>query len=693
MINKKCFRRTATLLAAFALLTPPRIFADDESGDEDVIVVTAAKIQQNESDVVEKVQVISEEQIEASGSHTVSELLNSIPGVSYTGTSVGSSEPVQMNGLPDEYVKILIDGIPVTNGGSSDLLEHLQLENVDHVEVLQGSASALYGSDAIAGVINIITKKQKENGKATLRLQQEAASNLQFAGNATAGYKDEKLLAEVNAGYNYQAPKTSYTYVPETTTTSRGKTTTTPAYSYQNFDQRENKSYNVNGTLGWNFADDRSVALKDEFLHSESTTNKSGYYTRNYDRINGTGLFNWAIDDSSGFDGYLSFRQYGSKSWTQAYNATEAIDEDDQTTTFYRDYELEAHYTNDITDWNQFLVGLNLLYSTKTDDSGSDDDDHKQFYPQLFAQDIITLGRLQIIPGARFTASAPIDDNPNGIEIPKWNGTQYVYTGNSSDEEEEEWAFNLSPKLSARFDATDNLIFRASFGMGYKNPTLTQKYNTYFKGYGNPNLKPESSYSGSLGFDFNTPVEGLSFGATGQITYLKDMIDTVMYGVVSSTANGYRQYENLDKVISSGFTAQASYRAGNWNANLSYTYLYMRQWDDDEDEWAEVEEKIPHQVKGSVTYTVPSTKTALNLNAIWYAPVLTSAANDTYSSDYFVLNARIDQPIKDTGLTIYGGAKNLLDNFSFIKGDDDEDMKDTYNLYGAIFYIGAKYNY
>ncbi|MBR4322461.1 MAG: TonB-dependent receptor plug domain-containing protein, partial [Treponema sp.] len=86
---------------------------ETDSFSEDVIIVSASKIDESLSKTTEHVEVITGEMIEQSGAHTLNEVLNSVPGVSFVGKTVGNSEPLQMNGFTDEYVKILIDGVPV----------------------------------------------------------------------------------------------------------------------------------------------------------------------------------------------------------------------------------------------------------------------------------------------------------------------------------------------------------------------------------------------------------------------------------------------------------------------------------------------------------------------------------------------------------------------------------------------------
>ncbi len=124
--------------------------------------------------------VISQQMIEEAGAHNLSEVLNMISGVTYSGTAVGSGEPLQMNGFSDEYVKVLVDGVPVNTGGGPNALQMLSLDNVDHIEVMNGSASALYGSDAIAGVINIITKKGSSDQPFSFYVEQEGHTNMNF---------------------------------------------------------------------------------------------------------------------------------------------------------------------------------------------------------------------------------------------------------------------------------------------------------------------------------------------------------------------------------------------------------------------------------------------------------------------------------------------------------------------------------
>lgn len=131
--------------------------------DEDVIVVSASKIDQLIDTSSEKVNVISEEELEKKGAKTLAEALRSVPGVIVSNSALkNKSSSVMIQEFDGQYVKVLVDGVAVSaeNAGAV-YLERIPIENIDHIEIVQGAASALYGSDAMGGVINIITKRRK----------------------------------------------------------------------------------------------------------------------------------------------------------------------------------------------------------------------------------------------------------------------------------------------------------------------------------------------------------------------------------------------------------------------------------------------------------------------------------------------------------------------------------------------------
>ncbi|MCH2451153.1 MAG: TonB-dependent receptor [Gracilimonas sp.] len=159
------------------------------------VVVTASKTPTTERETTKSVTIIDSEEIERYSGSSLSELLNEQNGVLINGavSSPGKDKSVYLRGAATQYTLVLIDGFPVTDpsgeGGAFDL-RLLPLENVERIEIVKGSMSTLYGSDAIAGVINVITKKPKDgrfnlNGKAAYGSYN--TNDLSLGANGSAG--------------------------------------------------------------------------------------------------------------------------------------------------------------------------------------------------------------------------------------------------------------------------------------------------------------------------------------------------------------------------------------------------------------------------------------------------------------------------------------------------------------------------
>jgi vitamin B12 transporter len=139
-------------------------FAQDTAKTLNPVVITATKYPVKQNQTGKVVTVVTKEQIEKSSGRTVGQLLNEQAGITISGAlnNPGSNQTVYVRGASSGRALILIDGIPVNDPSLINNefdLNLISLNDVERIEICRGAQSTLYGSDAIAGVINILTTK------------------------------------------------------------------------------------------------------------------------------------------------------------------------------------------------------------------------------------------------------------------------------------------------------------------------------------------------------------------------------------------------------------------------------------------------------------------------------------------------------------------------------------------------------
>ena len=175
------------------------------------VVVTATRRQQEALEVPQHVTVITAEEIQRSASRNLGDLLKSSSGVSVTSYGQeGSLQSLSLRGSTSSQVLVLVDGLraPGSHGGAD--LSMIPLENVERIEIVRGGASALYGADAVGGVVNIITKK-KADGKLKLSFENRGyLPQKAIAGTGSAAREEEGSVTDLvdtqKVGVQYSAP-------------------------------------------------------------------------------------------------------------------------------------------------------------------------------------------------------------------------------------------------------------------------------------------------------------------------------------------------------------------------------------------------------------------------------------------------------------------------------------------------------
>jgi vitamin B12 transporter len=219
----------------------------EQDGQIEEVVISASRYEQNIKDVSRSVTVISNEDIQNSMYNNVSELLSSVQGINIIGTgqNPGSLQSIYLRGTGSNQTIIMIDGIrindPSTVNNAIDLSE-LSTLNIERIEIVRGAHSTLFGSSAIGGIINIITKKSKTAGF-------HAA-----AGIKTGLFGDSAFELSENLDLNYTGKSGIYANIELFNSNLNGLDATidtiTDQNAYKNRDNDDFDKFDISGKLG-----------------------------------------------------------------------------------------------------------------------------------------------------------------------------------------------------------------------------------------------------------------------------------------------------------------------------------------------------------------------------------------------------------------------------------------------------------
>jgi outer membrane receptor for ferrienterochelin and colicins len=392
------------------------------------VVVTATRTRRDIEEVSEPVTVISDKQIQTSGSTRLSGILAEQTGLTLT-SDHGTG--VQVQGLSTEYTKIMIDGQPLIGRTAGTLnLNRISVGNVQQVEMIKGPSSALWGSDALAGVINIIT----EQGERPFELEVKP----RYGTNQTADL-GLNLSAQTNGWQNdlYLNRNSSQGYRLEPNSISK----TVPAY------QNYTTSYQTEIPLTENITAEFQGRYYRELQNSTSFLGDPQNNPTLLDRVALQEDYSLApsvqFDLGSGFKAEVTNYYSRYRTDTQIdYQRGDSLYERSRFDQRYNRAELQL--TKRWNNRHQSIVGSGYKFEKL---------------------------RAQRYAGTPSFQSYYIFTQHEWIPSRKWNLTAgFRYNSHS------EYQSQLSPKLSARYDLFDWLHLRGSAGSGYKAPDFRQLF-------------------------------------------------------------------------------------------------------------------------------------------------------------------------------------------------------------------------
>ncbi|HEY8688098.1 MAG TPA: TonB-dependent receptor, partial [Chitinophagaceae bacterium] len=273
------------ILFVAACITGSTLFAQDTTKTLDPVIITANKFPQKQSTTGKVITVITKEQIEKSSGKTVAQLLNEQAGVTINGAlnSLGANQTVYLRGASAGRTLILMDGIPVYDPSfiNNDFdLNLLSLNNVESIEICRGAQSTLYGSDAVAGVINIITVKKDITKPFNVKATASVGNYGTYRGNLQLYGKANKLT------YTARYAKLS----------SKGFSSAYDSTGIKNFDNDKYNGDVVSGSLQYQLSNE--LSFKTFLQHSNykndldasAFTDEKDYTVKNNNLMTGAGF-------------------------------------------------------------------------------------------------------------------------------------------------------------------------------------------------------------------------------------------------------------------------------------------------------------------------------------------------------------------------------------------------------------------
>ncbi len=608
----------------------PAVFSLDE------VVVTGSFRPQRADKSIYNIKVVGQKKIEEQAANNLKDILTNQVNLSITqDPALGSS--LKIKGLTGNNVKILIDGVPVIGrmGGNIDLSQ-LNLYNIDHVEMVEGPMSVIYGSDALAGAINIITKENKNsNFGLTANTYYETVGTYNIDGNVN--FRKKRHSVSLSLGRNF--------FDGFSTDTLRS----------QPWKPKEQ----INADLYYMYTHEKAkIKYQASYMH-ETLWDKGNlleplYYTA-FDSWYYSQRLNNRLDYERTLSNGLSIKMLASYSLYQRRKETylkdlstmnEALSpnaSDQDTTDFnalvYRfvlgeeDPEKKLNYS----------VGLDLNHEAGT---GKRIVDNKQ-----------QIGDYALFASLKYTPAMKISFQP---------GVRFAY--NTS--------FNVPPvpSINIRYVPTGRFSIRGSYARGYRAPTLKELY-IYFVDVNhniqpNPALEPEYGHNFDLSLSYNTEKEkkihytGIDFGM-----FYNNMHNIIQLALRNNVGSGgVYQYINVLNYNTLGYQATFTYEFYQHlevALGLGQTGTYFSF---DQKSQSLGDYKFSGDINSNIGWTIPAAK--LKISAFykytgreWLFTIdENNKVNTGKMGNYHNLDLTILRKFFSNKLAVAGGVKNVFNN-------------------------------
>lgn len=651
----------------------------------DEIVVTGQYSPQSLRNSVYKITVINQEKIQAKAATSVQQILNTELGIRYSNDMALGVSDVGMMGMSGRNLKILLDGVPVLDRGDiRESLNQIDISQIEKIEMVEGPMSIVYGSDALAGVINIITKKNDDaHWSINARVQEETVGS------------EYKPFG--NKGLHAQFFSAQW---------SEGNWSILAALNHTNF----------RGFGADSLGRDHSWKPKEQWMPSlkigYKTDNFQIYYRPDYlyETIHTKGTIN--MDTYKGSNKKFTTNRH-SHQVQSSYRISDRWS--GNTTANYTHYNRNTH-----TVIKNFATQEEVLSTSQGD---QDKAKFENFTIRSTAQ-YVHSAKLSLQPGIEFNYEQAqgerISGNPSFLDFSAFLSAEYRPTNKLNIRPGIRLTQNslydappIIPSINALYRFNEKYSLRASYARGYRAPALRELYFDFVDANhnlkGNPDLKAENSNS------FNASVNYLNNYSGNKLIHSEaGIFFNTFDNLISIAANPADPNEyinvNIDNYRTAGISWKNRFRTDRLEVSLNGLLLgqYNRLFEQRE---LFPNEDIPYfnwspEVSAEISYHIPNTGTRLTLFYKYTGPRemfnYTSDSTDQKHlgtariQGYHYADLTLRQDVR-SGLFISAGVRNLFDlvniqNTGVASGGVHSGSGPVAFGYGRSYFVALNFN-
>lgn len=525
-------QRTIFVLAALCMSSLAKAQQDTSYLQE--VVITANKYEKKQTETAKVVSVINREQLRQSGGRSLGELLNQVAGTTVPGANnnLGSNQTIHIRGAAAGNVLILLDGVPVNDPSVISNyfdINLLSLDQIERIEILKGGHSTLYGSDAVAGVVNIISRKVSGVSKIPL-------VNVSLAAGSYGTLRS-------SAGISGQGKKLDY-LAQLSNIRSQGFSAATDSTKQENFDKNDYQQETIRAQVGLKTGKHSKFTFSGLYTHYKTELDAAAF-------VDEKDFVSKNTNKQVGL-GWNRKSHYGNLQFNYQYNWIERSYIDDSTyiasmSTIYsnsnyvgRTHFAEIYTTHNIGSW-ELLAGIDYRKNSTR-------------------QNFFSTGIWGPFSTPELNASM---DQLSGYASIVYKKNRFAFEGGGRLNRHSEYGTNSTFAINPSYRLNEKIKLFANLYTAYKVPTLYQLFDSYS---GNDSLRPEKGFIQEVGIDWM-----LSKKLRGRVVGFNRKSDqTIIYTYDPQSWSG--KYLNASQQTNYGIETEALVQLQPVTLRINYAY-------------------------------------------------------------------------------------------------------------------------